>query len=581
MANRLVRRLLRHRLLRFHRDEEGSLSIFSLFIFVAMFIAGGMAVDFMRYESERAIMQSTLDSAVLAAADLDQELDAKAVVLDYFARSGIPEDRVRVEVEQNLNGREVSARASVDMDTFFIHMVGVDELDVVASGAAREIIPHVEISLVLDISGSMRFGGRMDNLKDAAVQFVSATLREEVDPNTSINVVPYAGQVNVGPEMFDLLGGERDSAMEGDFFPPWAQDISNIVVYFDRDQDGVIDAAGKVEGFPGDAPRDADEIAPSLIEFVREADNRLDGARVTGFSIKGGTQQTRYFAIHDDTNGPEADDGPTHNTGRLPYDVRVQDLSYDSSKIVKAVPVAGASGASCLELDADEFEHSGLPADGSYEQVPHFMYWPIADSVMDWGWCPEDDTAIQYARNDEAELHDFIRNIRMHDGTGTHYGMKYAVALLDPSSQAIFDALADEALVPEAFRDRPASWDEDGSAKYVVLMTDGKITEQVRPADPSDPENAVEELQSRPKDDRIDISSRDTNVRSFLTSCALARSLGVTVYTIAYEVNDSSTRREMQSCASSPSHYFDVSGKDISDAFSAIAGQINQLRLIQ
>ena len=37
----------------------------------------------------------------------------------------------------------------------------------------------------------------------------------------------------------------------------------------------------------------------------------------------------------------------------------------------------------------------------------------------------------------------------------------------------------------------------------------------------------------------------------------------------------------MSNCASSPSHYFQVEGVEIKDAFEAIARQINQLRLTQ
>lgn len=574
-------RLHLKRLRRISEREDGSLTIFALVIFVTMLIAGGMAVDFMRFESKRAILQSTLDSAVLAAADLDQELDAESVVLDYFARSGIPEDQVHVEVEQNLNGREVSALATIDVNTYFIKMIGIEELEVAATGAARELIPHVEISLILDISGSMRFGGKMGNLKDAATEFVSATLREDVDPMTSINVVPYAGQVNPGPEVFELLGGVRLDGGSGNYFPEWPQDISNIVVYFDRDGNGTIDAAGKVEGFPdsgtsGFISNDPDDFLPSLIDYIRSGNSAFDGAEVVGASIKGGRESNKYFEIADNTNGSAEDVGPTDNTGRLPYDETAQ-MSYDRSELS---PVGPPIPSSCLELASTDFEYSGLPSAGSYDQVPHFMNWAIADSVMDWGWCPEDDTAIQYARNNEAELHTFIRNIRMHDGTGTHYGMKYGLALLDPGSRAMFGELADLGLVPADFSERPSNWREADSKKYIVLMTDGQITDQYRPDDPLASENATVELNEGRRDERVTFSSRNTNVTSFYMACDLAKANGVTVYTIAYEA-PSNARREMRNCASSINHYFDVEGRDITEAFAAIAGQINQLRLTQ
>ena len=50
---------------------------------------------------------------------------------------------------------------------------------------------------------------------------------------------------------------------------------------------------------------------------------------------------------------------------------------------------------------------------------------------MDWGWCPDEDTAIQYYSDDKEALKKFIGHMRMHDGTGLQYRKKYSVALLD------------------------------------------------------------------------------------------------------------------------------------------------------
>jgi len=62
--------------------------------------------------------------------------------------------------------------------------------------------------------------------------------------------------------------------------------------------------------------------------------------------------------------------------------------------------------------------------------------------------------------------------------------------------------------------------------------------------------------------------------------CEAARDEGIIVYTIAFEA-PSRGRAALRDCASSPSHYFDVNGTDISDAFSAIASDIRALKLTQ
>ena len=67
----------------------------------------------------------------------------------------------------------------------------------------------------------------------------------------------------------------------------------------------------------------------------------------------------------------------------------------------------------------------------------------------------------------------------------------------------------------------------------------------------------------------------------FLDSiCTAAKAEGIVVWSIGFEVTNFSAGI-MQDCASSPSHFFRVEGVEITEAFEAIAKQINQLRLTQ
>ena len=83
---------------RYHKDEDGSLIIFSLFIFIVMLMFGGIAVDLMLYENRRTHIQNSTDRAVLAAANLNQTVDPKVVVQDYLAKVGIHVDQDDVDV---------------------------------------------------------------------------------------------------------------------------------------------------------------------------------------------------------------------------------------------------------------------------------------------------------------------------------------------------------------------------------------------------------------------------------------------------------------------------------------------------
>lgn len=191
---------LRRSFARFAREEDGSLLVFGLSLFVLMLMLGGLAVDLMRYEQRRTALQQTIDRSVLAAASLTQNLDPKTVVNDYFEKAGLSQYLRTVTVTKGLNFRNVSATADADLDPFFTQMVGINEFLVPADSEAEQRITNVEISLVLDVSGSMN-GTKLTNLKSAANQFIDTVLANDAEDRISINLVPYNGQVNLGPTL--------------------------------------------------------------------------------------------------------------------------------------------------------------------------------------------------------------------------------------------------------------------------------------------------------------------------------------------------------------------------------------------
>jgi Flp pilus assembly protein TadG len=460
---------------RFARNEEGGMLAWSLTTTMGMLLATGIGMSTQIAEYRRTMMQNTLDSAVLAATDLDQTLQADAVVADYFTRAGLEKALDGTTVEGGLNFRTVGATASMTMPTFF--MLTPEQWTIGARSEANETIENVEISMVLDISGSMRFDDRITPLRAAAKGFVDKVLAGDKKDGTTISIVPYAGQVNPGPLLFSEIGGSR---------------------------------------------------------------------------------------VHDNS--------------------------------------------SCLFIQDADFDHTGMPM-YSDEQVPHFMKWPIAWSHMDWGWCPSDFMRIRPHQNDAETLKTFIDAMRQHDGTGTQYGMKYGLALLDPNSRTALDPLRAVDALPDIAADRPLGWHDDNSAKYIVLMTDGKITDQFWPkhtgfrdydSDDEDNENDDRNGYSDDEDgidhDRMNAelegdrqpgdgglyrkTNRSKNLSNFYKMCDQAKANGVIVFTIAFEA-PSGAAEEMGNCASTPTHFYEVGQLEIESAFSSIARQINQLRLTQ
>ena len=563
----------------FLAQEEGTLLFFGVYVFIIILMVAGIGVDLMRFERDRANLQYTLDRAVLAAADLEQPLDPEAVVRDYFAKAGLEQYLTAIRVTSNRFEREVTAEVSTQIATQFMHMTGVDFLGGTMTATAAERVPDVEISLVLDISGSMKTNDRVSLMKPAAKAFLSKVLERNqgTDPNlgdqehlTSVNVVPFAGHTNPGSIMFDYLGGDRFGTTGTDYFPEWAQDISNIVFWYDLDGDGVEDYSVKIDSFPDDDVAlfnkdDLDTYLPYALDYIDRNSPvaRSEGAMLLGASIKGGRQETEFF----DVTG-------TGVEGSTQY--KQTDEVYQFNDFYNSIVPNNES--SCLEIDYPDFFEVGLPTAGG-DQVAHFVNWDYDEVTQNWGWCPGDDMAIQYAQNDETALHGFIDNLRLFDGTGTNIGMKYALALLDPDSQPAFAHPADAGALPEIFRNRPLSWNADESAKFIVLMTDGRTGSQMRPSDTLDPQNDDTELSQRPPEDSTQSSGQMTNLQMFHEQCQLARSMGVVIYTVAFETS-ATAADEVRECASSDAHFFEVTGADLIPTFVSIASAIQQLRLI-
>ncbi|ETX14200.1 hypothetical protein OCH239_04940 [Roseivivax halodurans JCM 10272] len=198
---RETRALQQGRVFSFLRSEDGSMSIFALFTALSLVAIGGIGIDYMVAEYKRTNLQNTLDRAVLAAADLEQMVEPDLVVVDYLSKMSLGDALTKVTSEQGVNFKDVSGEASTELASNFTSILGVQSLNASASSRAEERIANVEISLVLDISGSMAQNAKMANLRSAADTFIDTVLTDENEDLISISLVPYSEHVNAGPEL--------------------------------------------------------------------------------------------------------------------------------------------------------------------------------------------------------------------------------------------------------------------------------------------------------------------------------------------------------------------------------------------
>ncbi|MDO9526287.1 MAG: pilus assembly protein TadG-related protein [Gemmobacter sp.] len=197
------------RFARFRGAEDGGILIFALVVLMLMLFTGGMAVDVMRYEAERSRITDTADRAALAGASMRQEIEPSVVVQDYFDRADLSANLSSVTVDEGMNYRNVAVTTNIAVDTYFMRLMrdtlrpqpsGTGKIERLSSNgisAAEERRTNVEISMVLDISGSMVASGtsRMENLRVAADEFIEKVLEDDTENRVSISLVPYNGQI--------------------------------------------------------------------------------------------------------------------------------------------------------------------------------------------------------------------------------------------------------------------------------------------------------------------------------------------------------------------------------------------------
>jgi hypothetical protein len=276
--------------------------------------------------------------------------------------------------------------------------------------------------------------------------------------------------------------------------------------------------------------------------------------------------------------------------------------------------------ARCIIFEDADFETTALDTDRVYRQVPRLSYNDYT-TAYDYTRCPEEDHQDIIPLTQDAQLlKDTIADLVPTLTTSIHLGMKWGVALVDPSMR---DHLVNVPGVDPAFAGtRPADYIDANSAvdtaKFVILMTDGQNVRGPRRRESlyDDPfwRAAFTEFPYRYWKDKINNdpdaiapfihpdgtqvfisggnqgnplniieypnSTSDQNVW-LQETCTAAKDEDITVFTIAMG-STTTGETQMKNCATdsvNDDYYFETEGAALVDIFTTIASQIKELRL--
>ncbi|WP_412555143.1 pilus assembly protein TadG-related protein [Shimia sp. MIT1388] len=594
---------------RFRKDEDGVMVGFSVILIIMMIMIGGIGADIMLAEMRRTQLQHTLDRAILAAADLDQTRAADVVVADYFDKAGVAHTLNEVTVSESLNHRSVSATAEIESNLVY-STVGRDfktltpetpdgevytsaevqelkgklpartSLTIGASGTAEERIGNIEISMVLDVSGSMNNNSRLSNLKVAAKEFVQTMDDTTEDGTMSISIVPYAAQVSTPDELMNALttNGENPLANCLNFH---SADYNEAFIDPYREYDQTLHATWSSSSYdrrPSDGyvtvnyntdcraessreltlmQNDTDALKTYIDNMFGSGNTSIDTGMKWGTALLDPAFQPVVSSMID----PSASDTGTISNvfeGR-PYD-------YGTNESLKIVVLMSDGQNTRQHFVTDNYRLGNSNVWYNAQEDFYSLYLgqdegdDDRDGITDepiYYW-PENGVFRNHAYGEgtyevtETVKTDECKSYRRNGSCKRYKKIKKTVTVSEPGEAKVI-SYAD-------------LWART-TPKYVADELYAPLMGQ----------DAARSAWYYPVIDDVGYGTKDARTRSV---CEAAKDNGIIVYTIGFEAPNAA-RVVLQDCASSDSHYFDVQGLEIRDAFAAIATSIRQLRLIQ
>ena len=562
MRLRIVESRLNQKIEQFCRDESGGMLIFMVIAFFTMTIFGGLAVDLSNHEQRRTTYQTHLDNAVLAAASLSQQLDPEEVVFSYMSSAGLDPSVVNVETsEENIGsilvGRTVYASLDGGVNTYFFRFFDIDSLGMTIEAQATERVEDIEISLVLDVSGSMRnptsdrSQRKIDALKQSASDFVDAVLSDAEEGRASISIIPYSTKANAGESLLSYYNATQEHNYSHcvDFD---AADYTNLAInpssrlqrtgHFQfqgasvyRQEQGEwtcrIDDGFSITPLSSSA----DDLKAQIAKLTPEGSTSIDMGAKWGLALLDPSAQNAVSGLISEGVIDGAFRGRPHEH-RAQNNMKVLVLMTDGE-------------------NDDEFRLHSQYASGQSDVVRSAS---LSGDEVYYGIDSPEYSYRNDSRYPTGERYFYF----VHPTEGNEIWHNYTPKN-DPGLSRIAHRIVEKQL------SWPELWAEMSPFYYGYNLRGRQEPYS------SWRENAMYNLWNRI---HWEVSPTEKNTR-LRNICIAAEQAGIIVYSIGLEVDKPVSLALLKDCASTEAHYFDVNGTGIQTAFDMIAASISMLRL--
>ncbi len=525
---------------------------------VPLIAATGSAIDYSIAYQKRTVVQDALDAAALAANrligianDATIRAEAQAFFTANIAGNVDPDPGFTMVID----GGSVRLTSHLSVPTSFLSILGLNHIDFDLTSLSTAGAATYEVALVLDNSGSMQ-GSKLSTLKTAALELINSLFSLSVSnpkPNpVMIGLVPFAASVNIGAGYATASWMDRNGIS-----PVAAQNFQtttangNATAYTNTFAlfSALHNASwrGCVEARP--SPYDVTDATPAA------------GVPATLFEPMFAPDEpgTAGNPLNGFTNSYLADTGGTCSATEQVWVSNCNGLSGQTKKTCQAA--GGHYVTQTISLDNTQLQ----------ERTCKYQGVSLSSQYTGAGAGPNlscTSNALTPLTASSGTLVSAVNSMAANGNTNIEEGVMWGWRLLSPTLPF----------------DQGRAYDEAGNHKVMIVMTDGANTYNSSTNINRSEYAAYEYV----KWGQLGTTSTSNNTvvaamnARTLTACANARAAGITIYTIAFQVQDASARQILNDCASDPSKAFESNNNaDLLAAFRLIAQDITQLRIAE
>jgi Flp pilus assembly pilin Flp len=598
---------------RFRRDESGAFAVIFGVIAIVLVTLSGAVVDYVALQQARSRAQIALDAAALA---LQPEINKRGVSeemlrqrAEAFVIDRIGDPRIAAKVDRSsidLDTGRLFLGGEFTMPTMFVSLVGFNELSAAFSAEAMQGSVNLEVSLSLDVTGSMA-GTRIRDLKVAAKELVDVILQNNRGETTAkIALVPYSQAVNAGTYATALRGPIR--AAKGISDITWATGSARSI------SDATDTSPVKITSNNHDF-QNGDWVYVSGVSSLSQINNKafqVEGRTRHSFELKGSSRSWNagYSGGGSVTKCQKPDCGVvvTSNghgftngeyvvvsevggmTGLNGYALQVSEASVNTL-VLNGVPAGGggtyaartgkmdctwqkpkeacryylfttaANSSRIEEITTCVTERAGNPFN---DQPPSVTY--VGRNYPTSPQCP--NSPIIPLTTVKKTLDDAINALPATGNTAGSLGILWSWYMLSPNFGYVW---------PEDRRPEP--YGTKDVLKAAIIMTDGEFNTVHFDGVPSRDSPIGGQAYLRHSKN----AHNGPPYAQAKAYCDAMRTAKITVYTVGFDIGKGTQAANIMAyCATEPANYYAAeNGDQLKEAFQQIARNISALRLTQ